>query len=164
MDAAYLVLGKISGIYGVAGWVRVFSYTRPHDNIFQYPQWRIGDREYAVLQTRKQDKRLVAQLAGINDREQARALIGQEISVERQALPELPLGEYYWADLIGLQVRNSESPFDFGKVSGLMETGSNDVLVVQGDHERLIPFIMDQVVKKIDLDEGIIWVDWDPDF
>ena len=103
-------------------------------------------------------------------REEAQALTGVDIAIMPGALPSLPEGEYYWRDLMGCQVANLKG-YQMGEVTEMMETGSNDVLVVKakvndayGMKERLIPFIEGQVVKKIDLAARTIEVDWDPDF
>jgi len=105
----------------------------------------------------------VARLADCTDRDQAQLLMGCEIGIRRDQLPALAPGEYYWNDLIGLRVFNTEGD-DFGTVQQLLETGANDVLVVQGEQERLIPFVMKQVIVEVDLDQGRIRVDWDKDF
>lgn len=162
-----MVVGKIVGLYGVHGWVKVFSHTDPKDNIFRYAPWlaQIGGqwRPIRVLSGRTQGKGLVAQLDGCSDREQARLFIGAEIEVLRSQLPKPAVGEYYWADLIGLQVTTLDG-MALGNVDHLMDTGANDVLVVQGDRERLIPFVRGQYVHEIDLDAGTMRVDWDPEF
>jgi len=105
----------------------------------------------------------VVRLAGCADRDQAQLLIGCEIGIRRDQLPTLQPGEYFWNDLIGLQVLNLEGE-DFGQVDHLLETGANDVLVVKGERERLIPFVMKQVIVEIDLEQGRIRVDWDKDY
>ncbi len=162
-----VVLGEVSGVYGVAGWVRVYSYTDPRENILDYPLWRVESREgwtrMALHDGRRQGKAIVAQLEGFEDRDQARALIGRKIAVPRAELPEPDAGEYYWADLQGLRVINRDG-LEFGTVTRLMETGANDVLVVSGERERLIPMVPDVFVLRVDLDAGVMEVDWDPEF
>lgn len=162
-----IVLGEISGIYGVAGWVRVYSYTDPRENILGYPLWRVQARDrWTALELqngRRQGKAVVAQLEGCEDRDQARGLIGCKIAVPRAELPQPGEGEYYWADLQGLRVYNRDGT-EFGTVTRLMETGANDVLVVSGERERLIPMVPDFYVLRVDLDAGVMEVDWDPDF
>ncbi len=166
-EQSRIVLGQIVGLHGVRGWVKVFSHSAPRENIFSYSPLlvRRGDawQEMNVLAWRKQGKGLVAQLEGYGDREQARALIGTEISILKSQLPKPGKGEYYWTDLIGLQVSNLEGE-DFGQVDHLFDTGANDVLVVKGRRERLIPFVQGQYIHKIDLVAGTIKVDWDPEF
>ena len=117
----------------------------------------------SVAEFRPHGKGLAARLVGLDDRDEAAALMGADIAVWRDELGEPEPGQYYWADLVGLEVRHAEGQ-SFGKVEGLMATGANDVLVVKGERERLIPFIQGQVIKGVDLGAGIITVDWDPDF
>ena len=116
-----------------------------------------------MLDGRRHGKGLVAMLEGWENREAGRSLLGVQIAVDRSQLPALAPGEYYWADLIGLRVVNRNA-VELGRVDSLMETGSNDVLVVRDDRERLIPYVPGDVVLDIDLASGLIRVDWDPDF
>lgn len=166
-DKDRVVLGGIAGAYGIKGWVKLRSYTQPQDNILDYAPWWVGSgdrrREMRPLEARAHGKGLVVRLEGVDDRDAAQALNGEPVSVPRDALPALSDGEYYWADLIGLEVLDLDGR-SFGRVSQLMETGANDVLVVRGDRERLIPFLVDQVVKDVDLEAGELVVDWDADF
>jgi 16S rRNA processing protein RimM len=166
-------LGRITTVYGVKGWVKVFSNTEPMDNIFAYQPWQIlmnGQwREVKVIQGKLHGKGLVAQLEGCNDREMAKLYAGAEIAVDRSKLPELEDGDYYWSQLTGMNVE-TEAGVKLGKVDHLLATGANDVLVVRGNQdsidteERLIPWLPDQVITKIDLSGGVIRVDWDPEF
>ncbi len=166
-DKHYLILGKISGVFGVKGWVKVFSYTDPRENILQYPRWLLrkgaAERTVELISGQLQGKAVVASLAGIIDRDQAAALNGWTVMIEREQLPPASEGEYYWADLQGLRVMTTQG-VDFGHVDHLLETGANDVLVVSGERERLIPFLQDQTIISIDLVQGVIVVDWDPEF
>ncbi|WP_290630769.1 ribosome maturation factor RimM [Aquisalimonas sp.] len=166
-DTRLIVLGRVSGIFGVSGWVRIYSYTDPRENILQYSHWHLPfDGEWRRLKVedgRRQGKAVVARLEGCDDRDQARALMGCNIALPRAELPPLQEGEYYWFDLQGLRVYNREG-VDFGTVSHLMATGANDVLVVHGERERLIPLVLDQFVHRVDLEAGVIEVDWDSDF
>ncbi len=162
-----ITLGKINGVYGLKGWVKVFSHTNPKDRIVGYSHWllKTGNewRRIEVLKGREHGKTVVAQLAGIEDRNQAEALRGAEVAIDRSQLEELASDEYYWFDLVGLRVINQDG-LELGKVDHLFETGSNDVMVVKGDRERLLPFIQGQYVTKVDLDAGVISVEWDPEF
>jgi len=166
-DSQLVVVGHITGIYGIKGWVRIFSYTSPRENILSYSPWLIYItdewRRIALLEGRRQGAGVVAHLDGYNDRESARSLIDTDIAVNRGQLPKPAEGEYYWADLAGLNVVTVKG-VDLGNVDHLMATGANDVLVVKGDRDRLIPFIQGQVVISIDTNTRIITVDWDPDF
>jgi 16S rRNA processing protein RimM len=103
------------------------------------------------------------QLAGYDDRDAAAVLSGTEIGVYRSQLPAPDTDEYYWSDLVGLQVLTTQDKL-LGVVDHLIETGANDVLVIHGERECLVPFIRHQVIKSVDLDAGVIRVDWDPDF
>ncbi len=162
-----VVLGRVSGVYGVRGWVKIFSYTEPRENILQYDSWQVGRnnqwRIERVASGKPHGKGVIAQITGYEDRDAAAKLVGQEIAVQRNRLPVPEEGEYYWADLEGLRVLNLEG-IELGVVDHLLATGANDVLVVKGDRERLIPFLLDQVVVKVQLEQGWIEVDWDPEF
>lgn len=164
----YIVVGRIAGLYGVRGWVKVFSHTQPRENILTYATWYLkkqGAWEASELETgRVHGKGVVAKLRGCDDRDAATALMGCDIAILREQLPQAAPGEYYWADLEGLRVRNLQG-VDLGIVDHLLATGANDVLVVRQDRtERLIPFVQGQFVTNIDLEAGEMTVDWDADF
>ena len=108
-------------------------------------------------------KGLVVRLDDITDRDAAQALYGAELWVSRSQLPKAKPGEYYWVDLEGLRVVNREA-VEFGTVSHLFETPANPVLVVEGERERLIPFLLERFVDSVDFETGVITVDWDADF
>jgi len=160
-----LVVGRISGLYGVRGWVKVFSETEPHDNILTYNPWYLGAerKPQGLAEGRLHGKGLVARLAGCEDRDRAAALVGLEIRIRRDQLPRLGADEFYWADLIGLSVETLEGR-PLGRVGRVFATAANDVLVVNGDRERLLPFLWDRVVKDVDFGSGRMRVDWDPEF
>jgi 16S rRNA processing protein RimM len=162
-----VVLGRVSGLYGVRGWVKLHSFTRPPDNLLGYRELTLGAGPEGVRvcleEGRRHGKTLIARFAGIDDRDAAAALVGQELSVDRASLPDTGGDEYYWADLIGLEVRNREGVV-LGQVENLLGTGANDVLVIRGDRERLVPFVQGQYVLEVDLAGGQITVDWDPEF
>jgi len=167
-EQRFVTLGRISGVHGVQGWVRVHSDTSPRENIVNYSPWHLvrGDRQESrkLRSGRRQGKTVVAKLDGCNDRDAAEELVGAVISVPRSALPVTTVaGEYYWADLVGLNVQTVDG-VDLGRIDHLFETGSNDVIVVQGDRERLVPYIWGQVVHEVDLGAGVMRVDWDPEF
>lgn len=167
MDDRQVLLGRIVGVFGVEGWVKLHSFTEPRENIFRYKPWTLrgpaGDSTVEKPQGRAQGKGVVARLSGIDDRDAAAALVGSEIWVPRELLPRPRKGEYYWADLEGMAVRTVEG-VDLGRVSHLFATGANDVMVVQGDRERLIPFVVGLQVVAVDVDVRCIEVDWDPAF
>ncbi len=167
-NSDFLNAGQISGVFGVKGWVKVFSFTQPRENILRYSPWILQKnnqtKEIKVVGGQRQGSNVVAELEGVLDRETALELMGWEIFIRKEQLPKPQVGEYYWADLIGLEVVTKEG-VKLGKVDHLMETGANDVLVVIDDKiERLIPFLQPQTVLKIDLSARSMVVDWDPDF
>lgn len=133
--------------------------------ILGYQPWLLGkeQRPVKIVDGRKQGKGLVALLPGFEDRELAATLVGQQIFVGRDQLPATAEDEYYWSDLEGLEVRTTNGEL-LGQVEKLMETGANDVLVIRGKREHLVPFVQGQYVKHVDLENGLIEVDWDPEF
>lgn len=162
-----IVVGRIAGHYGVKGWVKVNSYTEPREKIFDYRPWYLEHdgvaRQIEIVGCRAQGKGLIVQFAGMADRETAADLIGMNILVERNALGETDEGQYYWHDLVGLRVVTVDG-CDLGHVESLLATGANDVLVLRGERRRLIPFVVDEYVKRVDLTAATITVDWDPAF
>ncbi|NCF59238.1 MAG: ribosome maturation factor RimM [Gammaproteobacteria bacterium] len=161
-----VILGRIDGLFGVRGWIKVYSYTEPREAVLNYKDWllaRDGDWQRVELADgKRQGKAVIARLEGIEDRDAAAELIGSEIGVDRDALPEPEEGHYYWADLEGLTVVRRDGT-DLGKVTYVMATGANDVLVVDGPAERLIPFVPGTVILDVDLAAGVIRVDWEWD-
>ena len=148
--------------------MKVFSFTEPRENILRYSPWILQKnnqtREVKVTGGQRQGNTVVAELEGIADRDAALALMGWKILIRKQQLPKPKPGEYYWADLVGLKVETQEG-IPLGVVDHLLETGANDVLVVvDGESERLIPFLQQHTVLNIDLDAGLMVVDWEPDF
>jgi len=160
-----LVLGRITGVYGVHGWVKVFSETTPRENILSYSPWYLGETGIpkTVAEGRRQGKLVIARLSGCEDRDQAAALIGLDIGIRRDQLPPPQADEIYWADLEGLAVETLEG-VQLGQVDHLLSTAANDVLVVRGERERLLPFLWERVIREVDLERGLIRVDWDPEF
>jgi 16S rRNA processing protein RimM len=133
--------------------------------ILEYQPWLLGEdkRPVKLVDGRKQGKGLVALLPGCADREQALTLVGMQIFVGRDQLPATAADEYYWCDLIGLEVHTTSGEI-LGRVEKLMETGANDVLVIHGKREHLVPFVQGQYVIHVDLEAEVIEVDWDPEF
>lgn len=168
------VIGKLGSTYGIRGWLRVYSSTEQAESIFAYQPWFLkikGQWQPTELETwRYHNHDLIVKLKQIDDRETAQTLANIEIGVDFATFPELEEGDYYWHDLIGCQVVNLTG-YQMGTVAEMMETGSNDVLVVRasqkdafGKQERLIPFLLEQVVKRVDLATKTIEVDWDAGF
>ena len=169
-----VILGKVGAVYGIKGWLKIHSFTDDHEAILDYFPWslKLGNKIQSVEITdwRKHNNGLVVKVAGIDDRDIAQKLVGSEIFVNEDALSDLPEGEFYWRDLIGMAVVTDKG-YDLGQVSDIMETGANDVLVVKanlkdgfGKKERLIPYLMDQVILSVSAEDKQICVDWDPGF
>lgn len=168
-----VVVGRVTAVHGVKGWVKIHSFTEPSDNIFDYQPWWLNIagnwQKMKVTEQRSTAKGLMVHLAGIDDRDQARTYCQRDIYVAKAQLPVLADGEYYWHQLEGMVVMTTQSGVRLGSVDCLMATGANDVLVVKGDdesldqEERLIPYT-DQFVLNVDLGAGRIEVDWDPAF
>ena len=167
-----IVVGKIFSVHGVRGEVKVYSFTDPIENLLDYRNWTLR-REGSVKQVelvsgRSNKKELVAKLKGLDDRDEARLLSGYEICISRSLLPNLTEDEYYWYQLQGLKVINQDEQL-FGKIDHLLETGANDVMVVKpcagslDDRERLLPYTA-QCVLAVDLEAGVMRVEWDADF
>jgi 16S rRNA processing protein RimM len=168
-DDRRILVGRIVGVHGVQGAVKIESWTEPRMQIFRYQPWILksaagAESEVRGCRGREQGKGMIAELPGSSDRDQAATLIGTEIWVLRSALPKAKPGEFYWTDLEGLDVITVEG-VPLGRVSHLFSTGANDVLVARdGERERLIPFVVDQYVREVDFDAKRVVVDWDPDF
>jgi 16S rRNA processing protein RimM len=164
-EGRMVVLGRIAGVHGIHGWVKVFSETEPRENILSYSPWYLGTtaQSLAVLDGRRQGKGLVARLAGCSDRDRAAGLVGMEVAVRRDQLPPATADELYWADLEGLRVETASGD-TLGRVDHLFSTGANDVLVVWGARVRLVPFLWGTAVEDVDFERGLIRVRWDPDF
>lgn len=168
-----VLIGRIRGAFGLRGEVKLESFTDPRSAVFRYQPWTLRDargreRELAGARGRETAKGVVAVLPEVHDRDAAEALRGTEVWVPRSALPPPAPGEYYWVDLEGLRVVNTEG-VDFGTVSHLFSTAGNDVLVVHGGvsgdgRERMLPWLQPEVIRQVDFDAGVITVDWDADF
>ena len=167
-----LIVGKITGCYGLKGWVKIHAYTEPQENFLEFGAWRIKRRGQLEAiefdRGKRQGKGLVAHIVGVDDRTLAESFRGLEVVVAADALPQLEEGDYYWRDLQGLQVwcREGNDRVLLGTVDHLIETGANDVLVVApcegsiDQRERLIPYLPDNSVTGVDLASGVIEVDW----
>ena len=159
-------MGRISAPFGIKGWIKLQPFTAAPENLQAYSHWWIGAsgqwQKYRVEGMQVHSAAVVVKLAGCEDRNAAALFRGREIAVPRDALPDTAANEFYWSDLIGLKVVNAENE-DLGTVSEVFATGANDVLVVQGDRERLIPFTA-EVVKQVELAGGVIRVDWGRDY
>jgi len=153
-------LGRIVGAFGIKGWVRLRSYTDPPEGVLRYRTWHIGGREWQVVEGRSQGGGVVAALAGLEDRDAAAALRGAAIEVPRSALPQPKRGEFYWADVLGSEVLSTAGA-KLGTLSSVTSNGAQDVMVVTGERERLIPFVVGPIVKSVDPAAMQIVVEWD---
>lgn len=168
----FLVVGKISGVFGVKGWVKVYAFTDPRKNVLEYSPLFVKQQgrwvEAKVTGGHVQGKGVVLGLENITDRDDALAQIGSELAIQRKQLKPAKKGEFYWSDLIGLDVVNLQDEA-LGVVVEMLETGANDVLVVKAEEageqvERLIPFVQDVMVMDVDLAAGILRADWQKDY
>jgi len=166
-DKSQITVGRIGGAHGIKGWIKIMSYTRPKENIFTYSPWLIflNDKwqEIDIEEFQQRGERLLVKLSGVECPEDARVYINCDIAIRRDQLADLDEGEYYWRDLIGLEVLNQDK-INLGKISKITETGAHDVLVINGTGENkksiLIPFVKDVYVKQVDLIAKTIIVDW----
>lgn len=167
-----LVVGKIGAPYGVKGWVKITSYTDDIEGIFSYSPWLLGgeNKAYQVDHWRTHNKGVIAKLVGVDTRDDADSIKNLDISIKAEQLPQLADDEYYWRELVGMQVV-TEQGYDLGVVKEMFETGANDVMLVKansndafGQKERMLPFLHDQVIKGVDKQARTIKVDWDPGF
>ena len=168
-----VVLGEVGRVHGLKGWLKLISFTSPIENILDYSRFHaeVGgqSQELELDEHRRLNKALLVHFKGYDDPETARLLTGTELTIANEKLPELARGEFYWHQLQGLRVVNQIDQV-FGRVSHLLETGANDVLVVKADsesiddRERLIPYLQDSVVIEIDLENQTIRVDWEADY
>lgn len=158
--------GHVSGAHGIRGWVKIYSNTHPREKILELSPWLLssGDKlESIEVKGKKQGKLIIAKLENCDDRNQAELLLGKKIYIKKSQLPTLKEGDFYWTDLEGLSVV-SLSGETLGVVDHLIETGANDVLVVKGEKERLIPFVLGEIVQSVDLKKGLITTDWQTDY
>ena len=166
VDNQPVLLGRIVGLFGLKGWVKIFSYTDPRESILNYDGYLLGQndvwRNVTIVEGKKHGKSVIARFDGIDDPDQASELIEWDVAISRERLPSPEVGSFYWRDLEGMSVINRDGT-DFGEVAYLMETGAHDVLVTKGDQERLIPFVADKFILDVDTAKRVITVDWEWD-
>lgn len=164
-------MGRVVAPYGVYGWLKIQPDTEDLDSLFDYDSWWLGRanpqdsslwRELEVETVKVHNALLVVKLVGVDDRDAAFACKGMQVAVPRDLLPPADANEYYWSDLIGLEVKNQQA-VELGKIMDVFATGANDVIVVKGERERLIPFI-GQVILEVDVAAKTMLVDWDAEF
>ncbi|MDO7710000.1 MAG: ribosome maturation factor RimM [Pseudomonadota bacterium] len=165
----YVPVGKISGAFGVKGWVKIYSFTDPRENILSYSPLYLSRKgewvEVKVVEGRLQGKGVVMSLDGVTDRDQVLPLVGVELAIAKTQIKPAGKDEYYWSDLIGMSVVNLQDE-QLGQVDSLLENGAHDVLVVlnKDKTEQLIPFVLDDIVELVDLNNKVIRVDWESDY
>jgi 16S rRNA processing protein RimM len=162
----YLTVGKVGASHGLKGWMKVHSYTAPFTNILDYQPWQLlaengSCQMVKVACSRVQGKNLLVQLEHCSHIEHAQQHCGDEIRILRSQLPQLPSDEYYWTDLEGLNAY-TETGIHLGVVDHLFEAGADAILVVEGQRRHMIPFVLDVLVKEINLEKQTIVVNWDP--
>lgn len=161
-----VTLGRIVGAFGVQGWVKIQSFTDPPENIFEYDNWRMFRAgqwsEIEIENGRVTGKGVLAKLAGIDTPEDARLYVGAELGVPRSEMPDLKPGEYYWADLEGLEARGADGQV-LGRVDHFRTTPGGDVVIVRGEREHWIPFVKERILK-VDLPAGCVVLDWAADW
>ena len=159
-----VILGKVIGHFGVQGWVKIFSYTKPKQAILEYKEMSLKEKNQwksiKIEESKIHGKNVLIKIKNIENREKAEQILGKYLGVSRGDLPDLPDGHYYWADLEGMEVKDLKGN-KIGIVSHMLETGANDVMVIEKDDEILIPFLMDRVVKEVNFKLNKIIVDWD---
>ena len=168
-----VLVGEIIGSYGLKGWVQVFSYTRPAENILTYSPWQLTDEteseEVLISSSRVVGKKILVLFEECVSRNQADGLRARKVFIDKSQMPDLEEGDFYWNELVGMKVKTTEGIF-LGNVESLIETGANDVLVVTptkeswDDQERLIPYVDQGVIVKVDQFLNQITVDWDPNY
>jgi 16S rRNA processing protein RimM len=161
-----VVMGRIIAPFGVRGWLKIKTFTEAPDALVDFPDWWLhtatGWQKYPLAEYELHSKGLVARLENIADRTAAELLKGIDIGVPRNALPDTGAKTFYWADLVGLEVVNQQHE-SLGIIDGLLETGANDVLIVKGEVERLIPYV-ETVILDVDMQAKRMTVDWQRDY
>ena len=155
-------MGRVAGSYGVRGWIKVVPGGGVRDALPGLTEWWLGGEAYRVSEARVHGATIVAKLDGIETREQALALKGAKVSVEREALPEAEEGHYYLTDLVGLEVVNEQGE-RLGTVKQWISNGAQDVMEVSGERTRLIPWVP-AIVKTVDLAARRVVVQWGADW
>ncbi|MDG2176983.1 MAG: ribosome maturation factor RimM [Gammaproteobacteria bacterium] len=185
-SSEFATLGRIGAAHGIKGWVKLISFTGPAENILNYRHFFLSHKsipgsrtalgsseqkreKIEIDESRAQGKHFIGHIKGCDDRERAAVYSGRELQVETSTLPELDAEDYYWFQLEGLTIINLQGD-NLGQVDRLIETGANDVIVVRATEdsidkeERLIPFVRDKVVKRVDLAGRTLQVDWEKDY
>ena len=167
---SHIQVGHIQGVFGIKGWLKVFSHCRPKEQILDYKNWELrsssGVEVYQLQEGKLHSNGIVIKFKDVNDRNQAELFKGSEIWVAKSELSDLNEDEFYWFQLEGLKVQTLDGEA-LGKVVRMMETGANDVMVVKNDKDKgeiLIPYVREQVIKLVNLEQKVITVDWQKDY
>ncbi len=165
-ESRLVVMGRILGPFGIQGWIKLKTFTESPDGLAGHCAWWLrtqqGWRSVGLEEFRVRPAAVSAKLEGVDDRDAAEMLRGVDVAVTREDLGEAAQGEFYWVDLVGLEVVNLQGE-SLGRVEELLRTGSSDVLVVLGDRERLIPFV-EAYVTLVEREAGRITVDWEAEY
>ena len=161
-----VLVGKVSGCFGVKGWLKIFSYCDPRENITTYKSWIVDGKVFDSVESKRNGKLIVAKFKGIDDKDTAMTLIGQTVEIRLDQLEQLRSDQFYWRDLVGIEVTNTKG-IAFGKITNLLETGANDVIIIKGERERLVPYITDvengRTVIDVDIEKKTMVVEWHED-
>ena len=181
-------VGRVLDAWGVKGWLKILPHSSAPEALFSAGTWFLqppeakfrpgfnaftGTVSVSIDEAKTHSDSVVAKLKGMDDRTPAEALRGARIFLPRSSFPAASADEYYWVDLIGLNVVNREG-VGLGCVRDLMATGPQSVLCVEyvvpaeGDAapvaaERMIPFVS-VYIDKVDIAGKLITVDWQPDY
>ncbi len=166
-NSDWVIVGRFGRTHGIKGFITVISFTDPIDNILNYDNWHVRTKNQwqplKLLKIEINNKFILTQVEGYPEREQVACLTNLDIAIKRSQLPRLPPGEYYWDQLVGMNVLTKHGT-ELGIVNDIFATGSNDVLVVKGDKRYLIPYLVPEVIMNVDIAQNEIQVDWDADF
>ena len=157
-------MGRIRAPHGLKGWIKIQPFTQETQGLLDYPEWWVGSgdewQQHRISESAVHGSTVVARLEGFTNREAAAGLRGKDIAVPRAVMPQNQEGEFYWNDLVGMEIFHRDAR-KLGLVTKILETGANTVLVVQGDKELLVPFIED-VIVSVDLKARMVIVEWEP--
>jgi 16S rRNA processing protein RimM len=162
-----ITVGRLGRVYGVQGWLTVHSYTEPRMQLFDYQPWLVGQegqwQALEVTGVQQNTKHDLVHFAGYDSPEDSRRLTGLWLAIPRERLPKLPPGEYYWDDLVGLEVV-TDIGVTLGTVTDVFSTGAHPILNIQGERAHLVPFVQPDIVTDVNLRVGRLVAKWDPDF
>ena len=161
-DDEFILVASVGKPVGLKGWAKVNSFTRPPENLFNFKNFYLdkkGKKEILKIdQFSKSGKNYILKVESLNSIEEIEILKNKEIFIKAEDLPKLDEDKFYWKDLIGKEVEHLDGTH-IGKVTEILETGSDDVLVIEKDNKKeLIPFNFGEVIKEVS--DNLIIVDW----